>query len=69
MKVLMTISYKFRSITFSDVIDYAAEEEEEFVPLYQKLFLPSGVMTSKAVTMNACGCGLDLFASQDLLLV
>jgi hypothetical protein len=68
MKVLMTISYKFRSITFSDVIDHAAEEEEEFVPLYQKLFLPSGVMTSKAVTMNVCGCGLDLFASQDLLL-
>ena len=53
--------------TFSDVIDYAAEEEE-FVPLYPKLYLPSGVMTSKAVTMNVCGCGLDLFASQDLLL-
>jgi hypothetical protein len=67
MKVLMTLSYKSRSITFSDVIDYAAEEEE-FVPLYPKLSLPSGVMTSKAVTMNVCGCGLDLFASQDLLL-
>jgi hypothetical protein len=43
---------------FSDVIDYAAEEE--FVPLYQKLSLPSGVMTWKTVTMNVCGYGLEL---------
>lgn len=34
------------------------------MPLYQKLSLPS-VMTWKTVTMNVCGYGLDLFASQD----
>ena len=53
---------------FSDVMDYVAEEEE-FVPLYQKLSLPSGVMTATTVTMNVCGYGLDLFVSQEPLLV
>jgi hypothetical protein len=53
---------------FSDVIDYAAEEEES-VHLYQKLSLPSGVMTATTVTLNVCGFGLDLFVSQDPLLV
>jgi hypothetical protein len=59
----------YRSRTFSDVIYYATEEEE-FVPLYEKLSLPSGVMTTKTLTMNViCGYGLDLFASQDPLQV
>lgn len=45
---------KIPNYNFFDVIDYMVEEEE-FVPLYQKLSLPNGAMTSKIAITNVCG--------------